>query len=132
MNKILPYLWVGNLNDAFTAPEDFIILCVLETKYPLLPKRAILQPILEMSPNGPRVNMNGMEKACEIIDKVLNDGKNILVHCAAGVERSPLTIVWWLHTRMGQSLDVAYDFVKSKRPIVENRLIWIPKHFRYS
>ena len=132
MNEILPHLWLGDLNDSFTAPEDFIILCVLEVRYPLLPKRAILQPILEMSPNGPQMNMNGMEKACKIIDGVLNDEKNILVHCAAGVERSPLTIVWWLHTRMGQSLDVAYDFVKSKRSIVENRLIWLPKYFRYS
>ena len=130
MNEILPCLWLGDLKDSFAAPENFVILCVLEYRYPLLPKRATLQPILEMSPEGPKVNMNNIEAACRLIDAALAEKKNILVHCAAGIERSPLTVVWWLHTRLGQSLDTAYKFVKFIRPIVEDRLMWLPVSVR--
>ena len=57
--------------------------------------------------------------------KEVGSQKKILVFCAAGVERSPLAVIWHLHRNHGDSIEGAYNFVKQQRPIVENRLSWI-------
>lgn len=53
--------------------------------------------------------------------------QKILINCAAGVERSPLAVMWYLHRNHGDTLEQAYEFVKFKRPIVENRLAWLKR-----
>lgn len=57
----------------------------------------------------------------------------LLVHCGAGIERSPLTLAWWLIAR-GDCPDfqAAYRELMELRPIVANRLSWIPPGARPS
>ena len=49
----------------------------------------------------------------------------IVVHCAMGMERSPLAIVWYLHRHHKMSLDDAYKKLAEARPIVLDRRGWI-------
>lgn len=75
----------------------------------------------------PKVLIHKLDEACDVIsDHVLNK-ETLLVHCWAGVERSPLTLAYWLvKTRRKSNLDEAYKHLKSVREIVEDRRNWLP------
>jgi protein-tyrosine phosphatase len=57
--------------------------------------------------------------AVEFIYKNLNiDGKNVFVHCHAGVSRSPTIVVAYLMKYYSMTLDDAIRFVQKRRPKV--------------
>lgn len=64
-----------------------------------------------------------------IHDHFKNATTSVLVHCGAGVERSPLAVIWYLHNWRSEdfSLEESFDLVKKQRPQIENRLSWIRK-----
>ena len=141
MNEILPGLHLGDYADAIvdaaTNPKR-LALCVLEALPPDAPPRTMHVKILSYDVSGatPRVfaNPRQLDAAAMIIDSALakderNAGPGILVHCAAGVERSPLTVVWYLMHYEGMTMDGAYEFVRTRRPIVEDRRIWLPDRY---
>ena len=133
MNEIIDHIFVGTLEDAVQTAStypDWIILCVLEQRPANEPACAIHVPLLEFSPEGPIVNQVRLEIACDIIDNAYSNGYNILVHCQMGVERSPLTVAYWLATRYSLSLDEAYLLLQHQRPIVEVRRSWLPENLR--
>jgi protein-tyrosine phosphatase len=89
-------------------------------------------PILTKKPNS-MADRNGamaspelLNDAADVIEDHVNRYEPLLVHCKGGVERSPLAVVWYL-VRSGkyESYDAAYEFVKSKRKVVSNRLFWL-------
>ena len=108
MDEIIRRIFVGTLKDAINTASkypDWIILCVLEQRPVAEPACAIHVPLLEISPKGPVVNAVHLEIACAVIDNAYTNGFNILVHCQMGVERSPLTVAYWLATRSQMSLN---------------------------
>jgi hypothetical protein len=70
---------------------------------------------------------NDLTELVALMDQVLTDNAQakIVVHCAMGMERSPLTVVWYLHTKLGKTLDEAYDIVMNARASVVDRRSWI-------
>ena len=52
-------------------------------------------------------------------------GREVVVHCAMGMERSVLSVVWYLHVDAGMTVDEAYDMVFEARPIACDRRHWI-------
>lgn len=62
-----------------------------------------------------------------LINKVLTDSDDakVVVHCAMGMERSPLTVVWYLHTYQNKTIDEAYEMAMNARPVVCDRREWI-------
>ncbi|MCI4317940.1 MAG: hypothetical protein L3J96_05320 [Thermoplasmata archaeon] len=68
----------------------------------------------------PRSNLDAI---AETIDGC--EDAPLLVHSLGGVERAPLSTVWWMKEKKGYSLDEAYTWVKERRPIVEDRRPWI-------
>jgi len=42
-----------------------------------------------------------------------------------GMERSPLTVVWYLHKYHDKTIDEAYEMVQDARPVVVDRREWI-------
>jgi len=68
-----------------------------------------------------------LDTLAAFINKILteSDDANIVVHCAMGMERSPLTVVWYLHKYQNQTLDEAYQIVKSARESTVDRRNWI-------
>ena len=49
----------------------------------------------------------------------------VVVHCAMGIERSPLTVVWYLHIYQNMTLNEAYALVRKGRPVAVERRSWI-------
>ncbi len=55
----------------------------------------------------------------EIISRALSENKNVIVHCAAGMSRSPSLVIAYLMIENRWCYEEAYNYVKNKRPIVE-------------
>jgi protein-tyrosine phosphatase len=120
MTEIIDNLFVGDLVDAKSG-FDGLIICVLEEKPFDEPPNAICIPF----------GLASLDSIASIIDDALANGRRVLVHCGAGSERAPLTIAWFLHRRLGMSLDAAYDLLKRKRPIVQDRRVWLRQYLTH-
>ncbi len=71
--------------------------------------------------------LGGREDAEDWIAKVV---KPLLVRCGAGIERSPLVVAYYVATRTCLTdhgkLEEGYDYVKRRRPQIQERFEWIP------
>ncbi|XP_054615527.1 protein phosphatase Slingshot homolog 1 [Dunckerocampus dactyliophorus] len=57
-------------------------------------------------------------QALRFIDAAMSSGASVLVHCAAGISRSPALAVAYIMYSLGMDLDQAYRFVKERRPSI--------------
>lgn len=57
-------------------------------------------------------------EALKFIDGAIHSGHSVLVHCAAGISRSPALAVAYIMHHLGMDLDHAYRFVKERRPTI--------------
>ncbi|XP_077390605.1 uncharacterized protein LOC144027153 [Festucalex cinctus] len=57
-------------------------------------------------------------QALRFIDAAMSSGASVLVHCAAGISRSPALAVAYIMYSSGMDLDHAYRFVKERRPSI--------------
>ncbi|XP_053708333.1 dual specificity protein phosphatase 8 [Synchiropus splendidus] len=57
-------------------------------------------------------------QAFSFIDAAMSSGASVLVHCAAGISRSPALAVAYIMYSLGLDLDQAYRFVKERRPSI--------------
>jgi protein-tyrosine phosphatase len=117
MTEIIDNLFVGGLADAYSG-FDGLIICVLEKMPDDAPPNATWIPFLAEG-------ISSLDITAGVIDNALTAGRRVLVHCGAGSERAPLTVAWFLHRRRAMSLDDAYDLLKRKRPIVQDRRAWL-------
>ena len=141
-NRIIHDIWVGDLEDAKVWEDN--LLCVLETRPDSEPERALHIPILTLrfektmmkDKDGKdtdymiheyvdRALPVQLDAVAHVIQNHVDAGTKLLLHCGAGIERSPLALTWYMHTRAGLSLEEAFEFVKSKRPQAQNRLEWL-------
>jgi len=108
-DEIIKNLWIGDLDDL---------------KSPDLSKefdRVInVLGLIEPSKFG-YVSIDILDALGIIIDKALNNGEKVLVHCGAGIERSPLVVAWYLWRHKVSTLDKAYKLITDKREIVQRR-----------
>ena len=123
---ILPRLWLGNAKAALD--EDFlrqkgiqvVFNCTKDLPFHPSMKRRYRVPVDD---NLEREEIRNMEHwSFEILYKLLNeykDGRTILVHCAAGMSRSPTLVIAYLMIENRWSFEEAYNFVKKKRPLTE-------------
>jgi len=51
--------------------------------------------------------------------------QKVVVHCAMGMERSVLSVVWFMANTWGMELKTALTKIQEKRPIALDRLSWI-------
>ena len=59
------------------------------------------------------------EEGVKIMHHILNEGRNIYVHCSAGIYRSPQMIALYLIAIKQYSLDKAVNLLKEKHPYAE-------------
>jgi hypothetical protein len=70
--------------------------------------------------------LQALDEVNELVIQVLTTSdRKVVIHCAMGMERSVLAVVWHLHRTGGLSLDEAYDAVRRARPIALDRRAWI-------
>lgn len=156
-HEIVPGVFVGN---QFSANADFpgMIICVLERKPDVEPEGSIIMPILtprvaqpaivntfermrSVMLNAPEVNnkpltdweatLPQLDKIAEVIEYARDPNRGpVLVHCGGGIERSPLAVAWYLFRKCGMTFEEAYDLVKMKRPIAQDRRAWLSRSAR--
>jgi len=120
-------LYIGDMWDRLAATQMDVIINVLEDPDPTEQfDREFVVPIASVGIDGQiHANHNALNRVAEAIHKNMKAGKKVMVHCAAGQERSPLAVVWFLHTKRGMDLEAAYDMVRSKRPQTMDCLDWL-------
>jgi protein-tyrosine phosphatase len=130
MNEVIRNLFVCGFgewtNDVYE--RGWSVLCVLETcqqpgfTAPPIPNTKHIK-ILEP---WPKAQPARLDEAADWIHAELAKGQRVLVHCGAGLERSPLTIAWYLKKYHGMNLDRAYAEIRLARPQVYDRQSWLP------
>lgn len=103
--------------------EDFDYLGIdwrgLEAAYRASAMQVRRVPVTDFN----REELRRMLSECvEALDELLREGHTVLVHCTAGVNRSPSTVVAYLHWIEGLPLDEAVRVVTQRRscdPYVE-------------
>jgi dual specificity MAP kinase phosphatase len=126
-SEVTPFLWLGNMKDA----SDVDSLCRLGVDHVL--NVTATSPTYQMSSkvtykqlhaadNGYQNLKQYFDEAFEFIDMARSRGGAVLIHCQAGVSRSPTIAVAYLIKHFPMSMVEAYKFVKSRRPIISPNL----------
>lgn len=69
-------------------------------------------PVRDFDPDHLR---DRLPECVRVLDELLRDGHKVYVHCSAGINRSPTTVIAYLHWMQGKDLDEAVDHVRSCR-----------------
>ncbi|CAG8659698.1 16781_t:CDS:2, partial [Acaulospora morrowiae] len=62
--------------------------------------------------------MKHFEETYKFIQQALDGQGKVLVHCQAGISRSPTVVMAYLMKSRKMSFDQAYELVESKRPLI--------------
>nr|CCD15809.1 unnamed protein product [Trypanosoma congolense IL3000] len=119
-DKVLPFLFIGSVRTAQTQAvyRELLIEYVLTVGRCM---EVLLEPDMRHHTlpvdDVPDENIRSVfDEAFEFIDKARDNGKNVLVHCFAGVSRSATIVVAYMMSRHGYSLDEALELMKNARP----------------
>lgn len=144
VSLITDHIYIGDVEDAkgWEGP----LLCVLENLPDIEPNHAIWIPIIKnrlekvmmKDKDGKDTDYmtheyvdhaipQQLDLVSSIMDIILESGEDLLVHCGAGQERSPLAVTYYLHKKWNIPLEDAFAKVKEKRPEALNRLYWLNK-----
>lgn len=130
-DHIVDSLYLADMEAAKTF--DGFRMCVHEDG-PQYKGQCHFLPVLTKKPNsvfdryGAVASVNMLNTAADLIDYHVGRNEKLLVHCHGGIERSPLTIAWYLVNKVKRydTLQEAYAFMRTKRPAVSERLFWLP------
>jgi len=124
-DQIIPNLWLGNLRAAQdetflrNAGIQAVFNCTKDAPFHPSIRRRYRVPVDD---NLQQEEIRNMELwSYEIVYKLINEykqGRPILVHCHAGMQRSPAVVAMFLMVLYRMSLDQAKAFLKQRRPIV--------------
>ncbi|MEM0142647.1 MAG: dual specificity protein phosphatase [Candidatus Parvarchaeum sp.] len=133
--RLYDELYVGNIEDALNFEGEVITVLEYDTTinsefeevFDKLHKRRIYHiPVLEGESVLSVLALEGIARLVKRLRKAYQE-KPILIHCWGGMERSPIASAWVLWRNYPEkfpSFVNAYDFVKSKRKVVLDRMDW--------
>jgi hypothetical protein len=123
-DEILPGLWLGNriaaLDEHWLGERGIkaVFNCTKDIPFNLSVQRRYRVPVDD---NLQPVEIRNLELwAYEIVLKMTREyktGQTILVHCAAGMQRSAACVCMFLLASKGYNVEEAIAFIQSKRPI---------------
>ncbi len=120
---VTPRLAVTDVNGALDMHEEsdcYIINVAREIDSPCDFKLPVAPFI-----HGPEEVRAALDTLADVIQDQLEGTDNrVVVHCFAGMERSVLACVWYLHKYQGMSIDYAYQVIYDERPIILDRRYW--------
>lgn len=126
-SQVTPFLFLGNMKDAGDVAAlarlgvDHV-LNVTTTPPGYTPHPGIVYKQLHAADNGYQNLRQYFDEAFEFIDAARRRGGAVLIHCQAGVSRSPTIAVAYLIKNWPMSMVEAYRFVKARRSIISPNL----------
>jgi hypothetical protein len=126
-SQVLPYLFLGNMRDASDASalrkHGIKFVLNVTAKPPIYsPEPDIVYKQLEAADNGIQNLRQFFEEAFAFIDRARLAKSGVLIHCHAGVSRSPTIAVAYLMKYYPMAMSEAYKFVKTRRSIISPNL----------
>lgn len=134
--KILPFLFLGSQQDALsqeTMKQNGI-------NYILNVSTTSPQPSFVQEGHFLRIPVNDsycdkliphFEEAFLFIDKVREANECVLVHCLAGISRSPSLAIAYIMKYLRLTTDEAYKYVKDKRPTISPNFNFLGQLLEY-
>jgi len=115
MYRILDRLYLSDFEDALNAPGGmFIVNCTRDL--PMVGRGIRLPVDDDRSPRAMRGMREYLPRVISAIDSVRTSGGNVLVHCHAGMQRSPAVIAAYLMHTQGMGRDEAIQFIRNRKP----------------
>ncbi|XP_043206824.1 dual specificity protein phosphatase 10-like [Amphibalanus amphitrite] len=127
VTQILPFLYVGNQQDAkdLDSLKNCGITRVLNVTAHVPgyhQQQGISYKTLPAADSGQQNISQYFDEAVEFIDCARRLGTRVLVHCVAGVSRSPTIAIAYIMKCLPMSMVEAYQLVKARRPIISPNL----------
>lgn len=126
-SQVTPFLFLGNMKDASDAAgltrlgvDHVLNVTAVSPAYDM--SETITYKQLHAADNGYQNLKQYFEEAFDFIDLARSRGGSVLIHCQAGVSRSPTIAVAYLIKQFPMSLVDAYKFVKNRRSIISPNL----------
>lgn len=116
MYEIIPGVFLSNYNDAIknNLYRPFIVNCTKDL--PMISSFGIRIPVDDdLSERSMHIMAAAFPSTIDSIDQVRKNGGSVLVHCAAGQQRSAAVVAAYLVSK-GIDLDRAIAYIKSKKP----------------
>jgi rhodanese-related sulfurtransferase len=122
---IIPGIWLGNksasMNEEFLKKNSITVVfnCTKDLPFHSSIKRRYRVPVDDNLQSDEIRNLELW--SYEIVYKIKkehNKGRNILVHCYAGMQRSAASVAMYLIATNRMNADQAISYLKEKRPIV--------------
>lgn len=110
---------IGNNSDGQKASEDGLFVINVTSHYEN-PSATVQLPLITGAISAEKLNL-----IASIIKAAVDNKQKVFVHCTAGLERSPLCVVWYLHKYHEMSFNTAYAQVRLIRPEAWDRRSWI-------
>lgn len=143
MTEITPYLFLGNEQDAKNCENlekkgIYYILNVTKNIPFYNSTNSVTNAGTNSNSNGPfcykRIAVNDCEnqnlknhftEAFDFIDQAKQMNQKVLVHCQAGISRSPTIVIAYLMSRFNLDMNDAYNQVKVQRAIIGPNIIFM-------
>lgn len=118
ISEILPTLFIGDARDAESKKliEHYNIDAILDLTG------------LHIDETLDDEAVEQVNQAVKELNRLLDDYKTVLVHCHAGIDRTPFVVALALHRRLDIPFRRAYNYVKIMRPQTIQHWEWVP-HF---
>lgn len=134
--EIFTYLFIGNERDASSQEtlKELGITHILNvtSHIPFHFEDSMTCKRLQASDSGSQNLKQYFDEAVSFIESVrLNNGR-VLVHCQAGVSRSPTIVMAYIIAVHGQSLKDAFSYVHSRRSIISPNLNFMGQLLEFS
>lgn len=125
IDKICDHLFIGNiysaLNEEYIKSSDINVVVNCSTTIPFIDciKYKYRLAIIDNEKEEEIEKMTRlMDKYIDIVNTHIENKKNVLVHCKAGVQRSATIVVGYLMKYKNYNLEEAIDYVKNIRPCI--------------
>ena len=123
-NEIVPRVWLGNrfaaMDEKWLKENNVSVIFNCTKDLPFHPSMTTRYRV-PVDDNLEPAEINNMTRwSPEIAYKVLREykaGKTILIHCAAGMQRSAAVMTIFLITLTGETAPVLMSHIRRKRPI---------------
>lgn len=135
MTHIIDGLYVGSESNAKNLDELYSeqIRCIVNvtSHVPLYHSGQFRYCQLPADDTQKQSILEYFDQAYTFIDQAIKNNEKVLVHCVAGISRSPAIVIGFLMRYAKMNMNDAYDFVKRKRSIVSPNLNFMGQLLEY-